>query len=905
MRFSIWTARLFALIFVGILSTSCSNDDKVGPVIDTTKPSVTIAQPASADTLFTNQSVVTVAGTASDDGVLERVVWSYGAESGVAAGTESWTIADLPVQSGAATLVITAYDDAGNSSSAELVIVGDEIPPTGQILGPSGSGAFETVNSSVTLSGVVSDDHLAKITWTTGGEAGGSAEARPEWKFEDVPLEIGENIVVVTFLDRAGNSASDTILVTRYTVAGTLTLNPTAIVTRNTPVRVHFQLDPAITLPASATPMLVRIDSANAIVAVVDTLYDDGNLGRYDDIAGDGVFSNVVEFDEPSATQLRLQVVVQLGSPAIAEARTQVRTITVSEPTSDAANQLQVLVQDSAAKALVTILGQAPDLSTAVEQTASVIEGLDGVAHVEVYGGTAIGIEYESGLRGGIFINEVSPGGGMTRGGLAVSTPNWFEAGGNLPAIMDTVQLRRSKATVPLSRQTVGVYNGKRIAPAALVPAANLYLDGGAGATQQVSTNEILNRKVLIYAPYEFQFAPHNEGEKVAKLLESSPVDFNVTHLSNAQATLAALQSMPDYGMIILATHGAGGEWFATGESATEYNKKLYDALRQDGQVAIWTNVKIEGGAASVTGDVFAVNAKFIQNLNGTFPNSVIINASCESTKTLMLADAFRSRGAQTYLGFSAVVYSGFAVDMVTRFVESLAIDAASTGSAFSAGQTDPVGNFQARWEMVGNAELAYPLDFRNGGFESGDLSYWTPNGDGRVITQLGPLRPTDGQFMGIISTGLGYTVTAGSISQAFKVGSATTLSLKWSFLSEEFLEYVGSPFQDYFRIVVVDTSGAEVTLFEKSIDEIASDFGCTYTDTPYEAPSGSCKLIEVTAAEGITFDVGDVWMTDWQELALDISAFQGQIINLRIEASDIGDSIYDTAILLDAITVH
>jgi hypothetical protein len=51
-------------------------------------------------------------------------------------------------------------------------------------------------------------------------------------------------------------------------------------------------------------------------------------------------------------------------------------------------------------------------------------------------------------------------------------------------------------------------------------------------------------------------------------------------------------------------------------------------------------------------------------------------------------------------------------------------------------------------------------------------------------------------------------------------------------------------------------------------------------------------------------FDVGDVYMTGWQTSTFDVSAYKGKRITLSIAAGDVGDSIYDTAILIDDVSV-
>jgi hypothetical protein len=45
--------------------------------------------------------------------------------------------------------------------------------------------------------------------------------------------------------------------------------------------------------------------------------------------------------------------------------------------------------------------------------------------------------------------------------------------------------------------------------------------------------------------------------------------------------------------------------------------------------------------------------------------------------------------------------------------------------------------------------------------------------------------------------------------------------------------------------------------------------------------------------------------MTDWQTSTYDITPYRGKIVTLSLEAGDVGDSIYDTAILLDEISIQ
>jgi hypothetical protein len=146
---------------------------------------------------------------------------------------------------------------------------------------------------------------------------------------------------------------------------------------------------------------------------------------------------------------------------------------------------------------------------------------------------------------------------------------------------------------------------------------------------------------------------------------------------------------------------------------------------------------------------------------------------------------------------------------------------------------------------------------------------------------------------MGIISTGLGFTTSSGSISQSICIPAGkTTLSFKYNFLSEEFKKYCNSSYQDYFA-VSIDSGNGSVTLFSKNIDDLCGD---------------------VTEAEGIHFDQpppdpedpdpteDGVWMTDWTTVTLDISAYAGKSVTITFACGDVGDSVFDTAVLLDEI---
>lgn len=90
------------------------------PGPDTTPPSLTILTPASTNVATSATSLV-VSGTASDNIGVSQVTWSSSTGgSGTATGTNQWTTPPIPIYVGATTIIIRAYDAAGNTSWRSL-----------------------------------------------------------------------------------------------------------------------------------------------------------------------------------------------------------------------------------------------------------------------------------------------------------------------------------------------------------------------------------------------------------------------------------------------------------------------------------------------------------------------------------------------------------------------------------------------------------------------------------------------------------------------------------------------------------------------------------------------------------------------------------------------------------------
>ena len=95
--------------------TQTSSSDKSAPALRITYPATPV--------FSTSAATARISGTASDKVGVVSVIWTAsGGRSGVANGTTTWTIPDFALRPGDNSIVIRAYDQAGNSSWRSLTI---------------------------------------------------------------------------------------------------------------------------------------------------------------------------------------------------------------------------------------------------------------------------------------------------------------------------------------------------------------------------------------------------------------------------------------------------------------------------------------------------------------------------------------------------------------------------------------------------------------------------------------------------------------------------------------------------------------------------------------------------------------------------------------------------------------
>lgn len=174
-----------------------------------------------------------------------------------------------------------------------------------------------------------------------------------------------------------------------------------------------------------------------------------------------------------------------------------------------------------------------------------------------------------------------------------------------------------------------------------------------------------------------------------------------------------------------------------------------------------------------------------------------------------------------------------------------------------------------------GNIRLIDISEIKNGDFESGSLVSWNPSGDIRVVQKLQTLKVPQGLYMALLTTGVSAVDDSTSIlSQKIRPTSTKhTLKFRYNFVSEEPEEFLNSAFDDKFELIVENNI--------KMLESVNSSTWIHLGDDYF--PEG----------DSTTYHTG------WKEYSIDLKEYIGQLIELRYKVYDVGDSAYDSAVLL------
>lgn len=279
-------------------------------------------------------------------------------------------------------------------------------------------------------------------------------------------------------------------------------------------------------------------------------------------------------------------------------------------------------------------------------------------------------------------------------------------------------------------------------------------------------------------------------------------------------------------------------------------------------------------------------------------------------------ADAILDCSAASVIGFHNSVMADYSRKLMLAYFENILSGYTSESAFQSAKEKYGYDDYEYRepsfleylfdrdaFEKMG--DTAFPIlrgaknaaiskEFKNGNFEiplqilSSIPLYWKNEGDVRVLNKLGNISAY-GKYMAFLSTGIGsksgvnLSGTQGStMSQLVRNIDKTTLEFTYDIVSEEPMEYVGSIYDDKFEVQILDSK--DNILYSEIIESVNNS-------TWYSAAD-------------IDFDGGDntAYHTKWKTKSIDISDYQNQLIKIKFLVYDVGDSIYDTAALIDNI---
>ncbi|MDG5997819.1 MAG: hypothetical protein E3K33_12885 [Candidatus Brocadia sp.] len=121
---------------------------------------------------------------------------------------------------GSKTVYVWYKDATGNvSTTASDSITLDTTNPAVTITSPTSNSTYTITGGTVSLGGSASDSRsgVNSVTWSNNRGGSGTASGTTSWSISGITLSNGDNIITVTARDRANNTNSDIITVTRTT----------------------------------------------------------------------------------------------------------------------------------------------------------------------------------------------------------------------------------------------------------------------------------------------------------------------------------------------------------------------------------------------------------------------------------------------------------------------------------------------------------------------------------------------------------------------------------------------------------------------------------------------------------------------------------------------------------------
>jgi len=217
-----------------------------GTPATTPVPAIPLLLVVQVPAASTTASSIALTGALSGGAGAVALTWSTNqGSSGTASASATWSIAAIPLNTGANIITVTARDSQQNQVTQTETVTRvqtasppaptppspappspqpspspspggpDTTPPALTILSPA-SNTVSTSASSIVVSGSASDNvGVAKVTWISSTGGSGTASGTTKWSTPPITLYVGTTTIVIQASDAAGNTSWRSLVVTR------------------------------------------------------------------------------------------------------------------------------------------------------------------------------------------------------------------------------------------------------------------------------------------------------------------------------------------------------------------------------------------------------------------------------------------------------------------------------------------------------------------------------------------------------------------------------------------------------------------------------------------------------------------------------------------------------------------
>jgi len=708
---------------------------------------------------------------------------------------------------------------------------------------PTSNGWYETDKQLLNIGGLISGSDLVKeITWNNEAGGQGSTTITDDNWSASVDLEIGDNKITIILTDKNSETDQEELLVVyNPSVLFSETNLSQDYLYKGQKAEITVRTEIISDEKIDETYLFEVSGDGFNVVEKLGKMFDDGVVDHGDDIPGDGMYSGKFSFSAESDESIYLRVGANTGSKSFNSLVLEVKVI--EEMSSEEVAELVNYNTQIHNK-----FDELKSSTSSPENAASqMIEWLSDQDKIESAGTSqnGYGVWWEfanTGILGGELNNPEG-----TKGG---------------PASL----LQEPEPTIASLPFTSTVY------------------------AEEKKALEVKSTKAIYLGPFLSQFKENDDYHGAWKTIKDSKCpECQTTEKKNAAVKVDDFKTLSNYGLIVISSHG--DTWFG-GKFGTKTGWVITNTAHKATGVEIikyLPDLLMQRLAISASGK-FVILPSFIAYYNGRFPNSLVYLSTCRSAYNYTMAVPYIGSGAKAFFGYHEYVFASYAKKAGGEMMNQFIVKGKDAKTSFDEavkvhGPHDKDPKKPAYFKRWGRADLVMGgAKLQNGSFEEGLLG-WQKGGDARVIVSLGSLQPKNGQRMAIISTGLGSVSDSNtSLKQKLCANEGkATLSFRYDVISEEPMEYVGSAYDDSF-VASVRINGKSQTLVARRIN-----------NTSWKKIGG----INFAGGDATTFHTG------WRSFSKSIGTVKpSDTIEIVFRVTDKGDSAYDTAAIIDAVSL-